>query len=267
MQQIFHRITEWSGLAGPSMGHPSQPPAEAGSPRAGCTAPCPGGSGISPEKETPEPPWEMFHWRVEGLSHPVLSPHLPHLSQKWAIQHETHPFAACCAPRRGPAVTQEMFLLLLWVAFSASLFTPEHRAHAAVGSAGAGACLAGPFCPLSGKPGVKNSQANAINLGTLLAFCVQGPCVGSRKSCRCFLLPTHGPWGGSTLRTGFNECRSALGMARVQRAGVRQHLLSHGDQSTVTPGRKLRPSLPSASKCLHPKAICLLLPPFALPLP
>ena len=27
-----------------------------GSPRAGCTGPCPGGSGISPEKETPQPP-------------------------------------------------------------------------------------------------------------------------------------------------------------------------------------------------------------------
>ena len=35
----------------------SNPPAKAGSPRAGCTGPCPGGSGISPEKETPQPPW------------------------------------------------------------------------------------------------------------------------------------------------------------------------------------------------------------------
>ena len=33
------------------MGHPVQPPAKAGSPTAGCTAPRPGGSGISPEKE------------------------------------------------------------------------------------------------------------------------------------------------------------------------------------------------------------------------
>ena len=39
------------------MGHPAQPPAEAGSPRAGCTGPCPGGSWISPEKEAPQPPW------------------------------------------------------------------------------------------------------------------------------------------------------------------------------------------------------------------
>ena len=36
-------ITKWSGLAGPSVGHPVQPPAEAGSPRAGCTGPHPGG--------------------------------------------------------------------------------------------------------------------------------------------------------------------------------------------------------------------------------
>ena len=53
----FHRITECSGLAGTSVGHLVQPPAEAGSPRAGCTAPRPGRSGISPEKETPQPPW------------------------------------------------------------------------------------------------------------------------------------------------------------------------------------------------------------------
>jgi len=33
------------------------PPAEAGSPTAGCTGPCPGRSWISPEKETPQPPW------------------------------------------------------------------------------------------------------------------------------------------------------------------------------------------------------------------
>jgi len=52
---FFHRITERLGLAGTSVGHPSQPPAEAGSPRAGCTAPRPGGSWISPEKETPQP--------------------------------------------------------------------------------------------------------------------------------------------------------------------------------------------------------------------
>ena len=39
-----HRIPAWRGLAGPSVGHPAQPPAQAGSPRAGGTAPRPGGS-------------------------------------------------------------------------------------------------------------------------------------------------------------------------------------------------------------------------------
>jgi len=39
-----HRITEWSGLEGTSVGRLVQPPAEAGSPTAGCTGPCPGGS-------------------------------------------------------------------------------------------------------------------------------------------------------------------------------------------------------------------------------
>jgi len=36
-----HRIPAWQGLEGTSVGHPAQPPAQAGSPRAGCTAPCP----------------------------------------------------------------------------------------------------------------------------------------------------------------------------------------------------------------------------------
>jgi len=36
-----HGITECSGLEGTSVGHPVQPPAQAGSPRAGCTGPCP----------------------------------------------------------------------------------------------------------------------------------------------------------------------------------------------------------------------------------
>ena len=39
-----HRITEWLGLERTSLGHPVQPPAKAGSPRAGCTGPRPGGS-------------------------------------------------------------------------------------------------------------------------------------------------------------------------------------------------------------------------------
>ena len=49
-----HRMV---GVGRDLWGHPVQPPAEAGSPRAGCTGPCPGGSGISPEKENPQPPW------------------------------------------------------------------------------------------------------------------------------------------------------------------------------------------------------------------
>ena len=36
--------TEWSGVKGTSVGHPAQPPAQAGSPTAGCRGPCPGGS-------------------------------------------------------------------------------------------------------------------------------------------------------------------------------------------------------------------------------
>ena len=57
-----HRITEsqnpsMAGVGRDLCGPPAQPPAQAGSPRAGCTAPRPGGAGISPEKETPQPPW------------------------------------------------------------------------------------------------------------------------------------------------------------------------------------------------------------------
>jgi len=63
-QECGHRrITAWWGLEGTSVGHPAQTPAQAGSPRAGCTGPCPGGSGISREKETTfseRPPQETF---------------------------------------------------------------------------------------------------------------------------------------------------------------------------------------------------------------
>ena len=45
------------GWKGPLWVISSNSPAEAGSPTAGCTGPCPGGSWISPEKETPQPPW------------------------------------------------------------------------------------------------------------------------------------------------------------------------------------------------------------------
>ena len=55
-----HRITESQsvrGWKGPLWVIWCNPPAEAGSPRAGCTGPCPGGSWTSPEKENPQPPW------------------------------------------------------------------------------------------------------------------------------------------------------------------------------------------------------------------
>ena len=58
--KMNHRITEPQnvrGWKGPLWVTPTNPPAEAGSPRAGCTGPRPGGAGISPEKETPQPPW------------------------------------------------------------------------------------------------------------------------------------------------------------------------------------------------------------------
>ena len=56
-------------------GPPAQPLAQAGSPRAGCTAPRPGGAGISPEKETPQPPWAAWARAPSPLEEEVL-PHL-----------------------------------------------------------------------------------------------------------------------------------------------------------------------------------------------
>ena len=55
-----YRITETQNSRdwkGPLWVILSNPPAEAGSPTAGCTGPCPGGSWISLEKENPQPPW------------------------------------------------------------------------------------------------------------------------------------------------------------------------------------------------------------------
>jgi len=72
-----HRIPVWWGLAGTSVGHPAQPPAQAGSPTAGCTAPRPGGAGISPEMETPQPPWAAWARALspsEGRSSSSCSP-------------------------------------------------------------------------------------------------------------------------------------------------------------------------------------------------
>ena len=60
MRSILHRITESQN--GKCLKRPlgiiwSNPPAKAGSPRAGCTGHRPGGFGTSPQKETPQPPW------------------------------------------------------------------------------------------------------------------------------------------------------------------------------------------------------------------
>jgi len=51
--QTNHRIPECSGLEGTSVGHPAQPPAQAGSPTAGCTAPRPGGSSGGNQERSP----------------------------------------------------------------------------------------------------------------------------------------------------------------------------------------------------------------------
>jgi len=50
------------------MGQLVQPPAEAGSPTADCRGPCPGGSWISPEKETPQPPRAAIWDKTAGKS-------------------------------------------------------------------------------------------------------------------------------------------------------------------------------------------------------
>jgi len=68
------------------VGHLVQPPAEAGSPRAGCTGPRPGGSGISPEKETTQP--------VPGLCHPQREEVLPRVQMELPLLHFV-PVAPC----------------------------------------------------------------------------------------------------------------------------------------------------------------------------
>ena len=65
-------------------GHPAQPPAQAGSPTAGCTAPRPGGAGISPEKETPQPLWAAWCFRQiqHELVRQLIEKHTPTCSSK-----------------------------------------------------------------------------------------------------------------------------------------------------------------------------------------
>jgi len=77
-----HRIPARQGLAGPSVGHPAQPPAQAGSPGAGGTAPRPGGARISPEKKTslgkPNPKLSLLFTSLQmfpGDSQPGAHPH------------------------------------------------------------------------------------------------------------------------------------------------------------------------------------------------
>ena len=52
--QNYRKVRVGRDLCGSSS---PNPPAEAGSPRAGCTGPRPGGCWISPEKVTPQPLW------------------------------------------------------------------------------------------------------------------------------------------------------------------------------------------------------------------
>ena len=73
----------------------SNPPAEAGSPTVGCRGPCPGRSWISPEKETPQPPWaacssapspsegRSSSSRSDGTAYSSVCAHCP-LSCHWA---------------------------------------------------------------------------------------------------------------------------------------------------------------------------------------
>ena len=83
--RLSSRFTEWSGLAGTSVGHPVQPPAEAGSPTVGCRGPCPGGSGISAEISGASSP--ALHPQSSGI--PAAAPGICHIHPesrcRWAI--------------------------------------------------------------------------------------------------------------------------------------------------------------------------------------
>ena len=72
---MYHRITEWQGLEGTSVGHPAQHPAQAGSPRAGCTAPRPGGLDYLQRRRLHNLPGQPG----PGLHHPQREEVLPHV--------------------------------------------------------------------------------------------------------------------------------------------------------------------------------------------
>ena len=100
------------GWQGPLWVTQSNPPAQARSPRAGCTAPRPGGSGISPEKETPPPPWAAWARAPspsegrsssscsDGASSASVCAHCP-LSCRWAPLNRVWPHP----PDPHPAVS------------------------------------------------------------------------------------------------------------------------------------------------------------------
>jgi len=101
------------GWKGPLWVTQSSPPAEAGSPRAGCTGPHPGGAWISPEKETPQPPWAAWARSPSpsegrsssassaGTSSASVCAHCPlsccwaPLKRAWPHPPDTHPADIC----------------------------------------------------------------------------------------------------------------------------------------------------------------------------
>ena len=91
------------------MGHLVQPSCRSGSPTARCTGPCTGRSWISPEKETPQPPWAACSSApspsegrsssscsdgtspVSVCAHCPLSCHWAPLERVWPRPPDTHP--------------------------------------------------------------------------------------------------------------------------------------------------------------------------------
>ena len=77
LPSLSHRITQnGRGWKGPQEIKYNLP-AKAGSPRAGCTGPRPGGFSISPEKDTPQPLWAACSSALSPLPSPLCSAHSP----------------------------------------------------------------------------------------------------------------------------------------------------------------------------------------------